>query len=65
MKSKRSSLKIAAVVVVMLAFAGCKVVAQKQEIPTTLKWSERMALSVMKQHPQAYQIDGKTVLRLY
>jgi len=60
MKSKRYCFKIATIIVVMLAFAGCKVVAQKQEIPAALKWSERMALSVMKQHPEAYQIDGKT-----
>jgi len=26
-------------------------------IPTNLKWSERMALSIMKRHPQAWQID--------
>ena len=29
-------------------------------IPSALKWSERMALSIMKRHPQAYQIDGQT-----
>jgi unsaturated rhamnogalacturonyl hydrolase len=29
-------------------------------IPTNLKWSERMALSIMKRHPEAYQIDGQT-----
>lgn len=29
-------------------------------IPSNLKWSERMALSIMKRHPEAYQIDGKT-----
>jgi len=29
-------------------------------IPSTLKWSERMALSIMKRHQQAYQIDGQT-----
>jgi len=29
-------------------------------IPTTKKWSERMALTLMKNHPEAYQIDGKT-----
>ena len=29
-------------------------------ISDTLKWSERMALSIMKRHPQAYQIDEQT-----
>lgn len=29
-------------------------------IPTNKKWSERMALTLMEQHPEAYQIDGKT-----
>ena len=29
-------------------------------IPSNLKWSERMALSIIKRHPQAYQIDGQT-----
>jgi unsaturated rhamnogalacturonyl hydrolase len=29
-------------------------------IPSNLKWSERMALSIMKRHPEAYQIDGQT-----
>src|SRR5690606_20190272 len=28
-------------------------------IPDTLKWSERMALTLMKAHPEAYQIDDK------
>jgi unsaturated rhamnogalacturonyl hydrolase len=28
-------------------------------IPTNLKWSERMALSIIKRHPQAYQIDDQ------
>lgn len=30
------------------------------QIPTKLKWSERMALSIMRRHPEAYQIDGQT-----
>jgi len=27
-------------------------------IPSSLKWSERMALSIMKRHPEAWQIDN-------
>ncbi len=30
-----------------------------KEIPTNLKWSERMALSEMKRYPEAYMIDEK------
>ncbi len=30
----------------------------KIAIPNSLQWSERMALSIMKRHPQAWQIDG-------
>ncbi len=32
----------------------------KMSISDTLKWSERMALTLMKHHPEAYQIDDKT-----
>lgn len=32
-------------------------------ISDQLKWSERMALSVMKRHPEAYQIDDREVGR--
>ena len=30
-----------------------------QNIPTNKKWSERMALTLMQEFPQAYQLDGK------
>ena len=33
---------------------------KKMSISDTLKWSERMALTLMKHHPEAYQIDDKT-----
>lgn len=36
-----------------------KKVVVKMEVSDTLKWSERMALSIMKRNPEAYQIDGK------
>lgn len=53
---------------IMLTFASCK--QEKNEnletqqtkqlaVSDTLKWSERMALSVMKRHPKAFQIDDK------
>lgn len=36
------------------------VVSTEKNIPITLKWSERLALTLMKHHPRAYQIDDKT-----
>jgi len=41
---------------------GCKSsssTTKKLEVPASLKWSERMALTLMKKHPNAYQIDDK------
>lgn len=46
-----------------MIFIGFTISAQNQEVSAdkkisdNLKWSERMALSVMKRHPKAYQID--------
>lgn len=49
---------------IILFFVGVIATAQDKPvidvIPTNLKWSERMALSIMKRHPEAYQIDEKT-----
>ena len=44
----------------VVLFFGFNAFAQNQEIPANIKWSEKMALSIMKRHPQAYQIDEKT-----
>ena len=67
MKNKSTSLVIRILVLVLL-FCSCKGVTQNQvnttrnnTISTQLKWSERMALSIMKRHPQSYQIDDKKV----
>ena len=38
------------------SFSGMK-------ISDSLKWSERMALSIMKRHPEAYQIDNRTDMK--
>lgn len=46
--------------VAILGFLGLN--AQQvnlQKIPTQKKWSERMALTIMKKFPEAYQIDDK------
>lgn len=54
------------ILIVAIIFFGFRSMAQSQKnvskatIPTNLKWSERMALSIMKRHPEAYQIDEKT-----
>jgi len=48
-----------------LAFSSCKTATQEpaknpgtqNQIATNLKWSDRMALSIMKRHPEAYMID--------
>jgi len=52
----------------LTTFASCK--QEKREIQEelksekvisdSLKWSDRMALTLMKHHPEAYQIDDKT-----
>ena len=49
-------------VLVLVLLLNQTLLAQENigNIPSTLKWSERMALSIMKRHPQAYQIDGQT-----
>jgi len=49
------------VTLVLFMLLGFKGTAQtEQKISTNLKWSERMALSIMKRHPESYQIDDKT-----
>jgi unsaturated rhamnogalacturonyl hydrolase len=49
---------VVVIVVLFLSFVGTAQTEYK--ISSNLKWSERMALSIMKRHPQAYQIDGQT-----
>ncbi|MGY5355880.1 glycoside hydrolase family 88/105 protein [Wenyingzhuangia sp. IMCC45467] len=38
-------------------------VAKEMAIPESLKWSERLALTLMKRHPEALQIDDRTVAK--
>ena len=56
----------------LLLFYGCNqpTTAQKETqnkpqlaISDSLKWSERMALSIMKRHPEAWQIDDKEEIK--
>jgi unsaturated rhamnogalacturonyl hydrolase len=60
----KTTTSIALLVIASLSMVNCKS-AQPQHnktlaISDKLKWSERMALSIMKRHPESYQIDDKT-----
>jgi unsaturated rhamnogalacturonyl hydrolase len=50
--------------IIMLLFSNINIIAQTMEsqnntiISGQLKWSERMALSIMKNYPEAWQIDN-------
>ncbi|MFN3754684.1 glycoside hydrolase family 105 protein [Flavobacterium sp.] len=60
MRNKKYTFSIGIILLLVMSSFGFKAIAQNQEaIPTHLKWSERMALSIMKRHPEAYQIDEK------
>lgn len=55
--------KIKSIFALALIFVGLNAIAQDKsdtKISAKLKWSERMALSIIKRHPEAYQIDEKT-----
>jgi unsaturated rhamnogalacturonyl hydrolase len=55
---------IALLVMGSLSIVNCKMTQPQQNktlaISDKLKWSERMAMSIMKRHPESYQIDDKT-----
>ena len=60
--TKRQSYFTSVVLVCLIAFTSCKVTSQepsKKEITISknLKWSDKMALTLMKRHPEAYMID--------
>lgn len=65
MKKMKTSFNIKTILLVAIIIVRFTSFAQSQEsstvgiIPTNIKWSERMALSIMKRHPEAYQIDEK------
>ena len=51
-----------------LGFTGCKSQSNVASVPKelgspNLKWSEKMALTLMKRHPKAYQIDDRTTAK--
>ena len=48
------------IITLLVVLAGFVLNAQETaQISNQLKWSERMALSIMKRHPESYQIDDK------
>lgn len=60
--TKRQSYFTSVVLVCLIAFTSCKVTSQepaKKEIVISknAKWSDKMALTLMKRHPEAYMID--------
>jgi unsaturated rhamnogalacturonyl hydrolase len=60
-------------IILVLIFASCKTnyptsfksneSKENLLISDNLKWSERMALSIMKRHPESYMIDDRTVAK--
>ncbi|WP_310595185.1 glycoside hydrolase family 88 protein [Flavobacterium sp.] len=59
---KATVLRYTISIVLLALLFNQKLEAQENSktIPSNLKWSERMAMSIMKRHPQAYQIDSQT-----
>jgi unsaturated rhamnogalacturonyl hydrolase len=60
--NRRQGYFTSVVLVCLVAFASCKVTSQepaKKEIviSAALKWSDKMALTLMKRHPEGYMID--------
>ncbi|OWR15097.1 glycoside hydrolase family 105 protein [Chryseobacterium sp. VAUSW3] len=52
---------LAAAIFGTLVLTGCKTVSTAgMEVPSDKKWSERMALTLMKKYPEAYMLDDKT-----
>lgn len=55
--------KFVTVLLALLFLTGCKSLSKSaenySEIPANKKWSERMALTLMKKYPEAYMIDDK------
>jgi len=60
--NRRQGYFTSVVLVCLVAFTSCKVTSQepaKKEIviSAALKWSDKMALTLMKRHPEGYMID--------
>ena len=62
MKNSRKHSFMSVLLVCVMALTGCKVTSQetaKKEIVISkdMKWSDKMALTLMKRHPEAYMLD--------
>jgi len=62
MKKSRKHSFMSVLLVCMMALTGCKATSQetaKKEIVISkdMKWSDKMALTLMKRHPEAYMLD--------
>lgn len=62
MKSRRKQSFMSVLLVCALALSGCKAITQepaKKEIVISkdMKWSDKMALTLMKRHPESYMLD--------
>lgn len=62
MKNTRTQSFMSVLLVCVLALTSCKVISQepaKKEIVISkdMKWSDKMALTLMKRHPESYMLD--------
>lgn len=62
MKNNRKKGFVSVVLLGLMVFTSCKVTSQEPVnkdivISKDLKWSDKMALTLMKRHPEAYMID--------
>ncbi|MCD0467105.1 glycoside hydrolase family 105 protein [Flavobacterium sp. ENC] len=62
MKNNRKKAFVSVVILGLMVLTSCKVTSQVPAnkdivISKDLKWSDKMALTLMKRHPQAYMID--------
>lgn len=62
MKNSRNKSLMSVLLICMMAFTSCKVTSQESAtkdivISKDAKWSDKMALTLMKRHPESYMLD--------
>jgi unsaturated rhamnogalacturonyl hydrolase len=62
MKNSRNKSLMSVLLICMMAFTSCKVTSQESTtkdivISKDAKWSDKMALTLMKRHPESYMLD--------
>jgi len=62
MKNSRNKGLMSVLLICMMAFTSCKVASQESTtkdivISKDAKWSDKMALTLMKRHPESYMLD--------